>query len=362
MQIKKIAIIRLSALGDVIISASFLGWLGTFRAQGYEIEWFIDTRFADVIKDSPFIDKIHALDFKKMLKSLSGFFELKKYCKSCAKYEAVIDLQGLIKSSIVGKMLDSKRYVGFSFKGAREGIASFFYTQKVDISYHANILERNFALLKVGLNIESNLQNAIKLRKLGFSYDADSINLSLKNMLNSSQDCIKILFVLEASISEKIYPATSFINLANLLHNFLDSKGQKVTFFLTFKDNINAANEIFNALKLQNIESKMLNNLNFNDLKFVLTHIDFAIGGDTGLTYLAWALGVETISLYGNRFKQIDSKIDSKVSAKNMRNTNLNRILLGNPYLVSHTNTFEIASISPNEVFNLLEILIESKS
>jgi len=44
-------------------------------------------------------------------------------------------------------MLKSKNFIGFSKKGAREALASLFYTQRVEISYFENILKRNFEVL-----------------------------------------------------------------------------------------------------------------------------------------------------------------------------------------------------------------------
>lgn len=362
---------RLSALGDVIISASFLGFLGeikkaflTHKGETLRIEWFIDKRFADILVDSPVIDCLHVLDFKKNLRSISGLLSLKKYCKNCGEYDVVLDLQGLIKSGIVTKMLDSKEFIGFSFKSARESLASFFYSKKIHISYHANILERNFKLIIESIKIlepenghsnllQSDLKTALRLRKNGFSYNKNTLDSTLFKILENK--CYRILFVLEASIKEKIYPAKQFIELARKI-NTLDSIN--TTFFLTFKDNIDSANEIFNALKLENIECIKLHNLDFNSLKYMLSNMNCAIGGDTGLTYLAWALGVPTISLYGNKDSKNTESKDSKKnkkSSKNMRNTELSRILLGNPYLVSQSDNFEIESISPNDIFNVFK-------
>lgn len=460
----RLGIIRLSALGDVIISASFLGFLGEIKRRllesnvveisdfsnkdsinsssdfaakdsiesssnfsesssekGLKIEWFVDKRFSEILENSPVIDRLHALDFKGSLRSFKGLFSLRKYMKNCGRFDVVIDMQGLVKSSLVGKMLDSRHFVGFSWRGAREGAASFFYSTRVNISYHANILQRNFALIIESLRLlgldsmldsmDKTLQNcvnskvlshAINLRKNGFSFDETKINSALKSKIDSKN--FKILFVLEASIKEKIYPAKSFVELAKMIEKY-----KKATFFIAFKDNKNAANII--ESNLQN--TQRLQNLSFNELKFALSNMDCAIGGDTGLTYLAWALGCATITLYGNKNASnlqntsaqdsSDTKIDSKnaenmesnlqdskdlsknftessiennaknstksstniaakfstkKSSKNMRNTDLSRILLGNPYIVSNSDNFEIESISPNEIFKVFKTQI----
>lgn len=146
---KRIAIVRLSALGDVIVAASMLkGALKALQDKYGEvaIEWFVDERFAGILLDSPCIAHLHALPFKKWLKSPRGIYKILRYTRSCGEYDAVIDMQGLLKSALVGKTLRTRRFVGFSGKGCRESVASVFYTHKIDMPYDANILARNFAL------------------------------------------------------------------------------------------------------------------------------------------------------------------------------------------------------------------------
>ncbi len=56
--------------------------------------------------------------------------------------------------------------------------------------------------------------------------------------------------------------------------------------------------------------------------------------------------GTNCITLYGN---------NTESSGKNMRDTKLSRVLLGNPYVVSKGTNFEIASIEPREIFEVFK-------
>ena len=51
----KIAIVRLSALGDIIQSAIVLQFIKQFR-QDIEIHWFVDQRFKEILENHPHID------------------------------------------------------------------------------------------------------------------------------------------------------------------------------------------------------------------------------------------------------------------------------------------------------------------
>lgn len=58
----KVAIIRLSALGDVVVSAVFLPFLKQ-RYKGVKIHWFVDENFAPILKDAPHIDVVVVLEY-----------------------------------------------------------------------------------------------------------------------------------------------------------------------------------------------------------------------------------------------------------------------------------------------------------
>ncbi|RDU73085.1 lipopolysaccharide heptosyltransferase I [Helicobacter aurati] len=344
----RIAIIRLSALGDVIVSSSMLA--GLKLMQECQIEWFVDERFAGVLEHSPYITKIHSLPFKKLLKSLTGILNIRSYMKNCGQYDIVIDMQGLIKSACIGKCLMTKKFVGFSKEGCREWLASYFYTHKVSINYDANILERNFQVLfshmdkfqESPFDISKVLQ--VHSQSLGIHYrnlDSELMAIFRTNNHNDKKT-FKFLFILEASIPEKIYPIKNYALLASKLATFLpDSE-----FFLIWHDNLDNANNLLDMLKKQGLKGLKLPKLDLNALKFIMKQMDCVIGGDTGITHLAWAMGTPSITLYGN---------NNKTSSKNMRDTRIERVLLGNPYLVSTSNNFEISSISADSIFTLFK-------
>lgn len=344
----RIAIIRLSSLGDVIISSSMLAALKS--VQDCNIEWFVDERFAGVLEKSPCIQKIHKLPFQKMLKSLTGLVEIHSYAKNVGRYDMVIDMQGLIKSAGIGKCLETSKFVGFSKDGCREGMASYLYSHKVDISYDSNILERNFKVLFNHMSDfnESSmpLSKAVEMRSqsLGIGYnDLDSKILKIFQQYKETKEkTFKVLFILEASIPEKAYPIKNYASLARLIVRFIPSS----QLFLIWHDNPDKADDLLSMIKKQNIQVYKLPKLTINNLKFVMKQMDCVIGGDTGITHLAWVMGAPTITLYGNK---------SKTSGKNMRNTAIERVLLGNPYIVSRSNKFEIASISPDEILNTIK-------
>lgn len=352
----RIAIIRLSALGDVIISSSMLAALKAM--QDCRIEWFVDERFAGILEYSPCISKIHSLPFKKLLKNLGGMLEIRSYANNCGQYDMVIDMQGLIKSAGIGKCLQTRKFIGFSKRGCREGLASYLYSHKVDIAYDANILERNFKVVfsqmdkfkESPFDISRALQ--IRTQSLGVNYraiDSSLIDLFQNNNENEIEEkSLKFLFILEASIAQKVYPIKNYALLASKLGRFLPNS----QFFLIWHNDSDNADNLLKLLKKDNLKAFKLPKLDFNAVKFIMKQMDCVIGGDTGITHLAWAMGAPTITLYGN---------SQTTQGKNMRDTRIERVLLGNPYLVSSSDTFEISSINPDSIFTLFKHEIYEK-
>ena len=383
---------RLSALGDVIVSASLLcGALETLKNKygAVQIEWFVDEQFAGILCDSPCIAHLHALPFKKWLKSPRGIYKIWRYLHSCGEYSAVIDMQGLLKSAFVGKILCTKNFIGFSARGCRERIASIFYTHTVDIPYDANILVRNFTLLKSVFGENDSLQSLGNLESLEcaimespkfkrfieirgdsfginmkdlWQFSDEFLNSTLENHIPYANDSanslpnknltptkpLKFLFILEASIAAKMYPHTQYCLLAEILKAYY----QNIAIYIIWNSDEKGADTLHTMLKSRQICAIKLPRLDFNRIKFVLKNMDMVIGGDTGITHLSWAMGARNIVLLGNA---------PHTSGKNMSKTRLKRILLGNPFVLSTSGKFEIASIEPQRIFERIKMELEYK-
>ena len=67
----KVAIVRLSSLGDIIHSASLLPLLLESLKSTYAVtlHWYVDRIFSEILEDSPWIDKLIALPLKEAIAS-----------------------------------------------------------------------------------------------------------------------------------------------------------------------------------------------------------------------------------------------------------------------------------------------------
>ncbi len=335
----KIAIVKLSALGDIIVSAVFLAAIKE-RFTDAQIEWFVDERFSAILEHSPYIDKLHPIALKSALKTFNPLkiFKLFKSLRAY-EYDIIIDMQGLVKSALITQMLKAPKKVGFDYASAREGLSAFFYSQKVSIAYDEPILKRNFTLLSQALNLPKNeISEGLNSRFKVFSYQ-DSPKI---NALNLNQNKPKILFVLETSKINKTYPIERFKELALMLENF--------QICLLWHADEDKANALYGALKNQR-DVLLLPKLTLNEVKALLFKMDLIIGGDTGITHLAWALQKPSITLYGNtpmeRFK-LESPINVSLTA----NSNANY----------HKKDFSIQNIEPKKIKECVLNILKEKN
>ncbi len=334
----KIAIVRLSALGDIIVGAVFLAAIKECLPNA-QIEWFVDERFGAILEHSPYIDKLHPIALKSTLATFNPLkiFKLFKSLRAY-EYDIIIDMQGLVKSALITQTLKSPKKVGFDYASAREGLSAFFYSQKVSIAYDEPILKRNFTLLSQALNLPKNeISESLSSRAKVFSYQ-DSPKI---NALNLNQNKPKILFVLETSKINKTYPTERFKELALALENF--------QICLLWHADEDKANALYGALKNQR-DVLLLPKLTLNEVKALLFKMDLIIGGDTGITHLAWALQKPSITLYGNtpmeRFK-----LESPINVSLTGNSNANY----------HKKDFSIQNIEPKKIKECVLNILKEK-
>ncbi len=334
----KIAIVRLSALGDIIVGAVFLAAIKK-RFANAQIEWFVDERFSAILEHSPYIDKLHPIALKSTLTTFNPLkiFKLFKSLRAY-EYDIVIDMQGLIKSALITQMLKAPKKVGFDYASAREGLSALFYSQKVSIAYNESVLKRNFTLLSHALNLpQKEILEGLSSRSKVFSYQ-DSPKV---DALNLNKNKLKILFVLETSKINKTYPIERFKELALMLENF--------QICLLWHADEDKANALYGALKHQR-DVLLLPKFTLNEVKALLFKMDLIIGGDTGITHLAWALQKPSITLYGNtpmeRFK-----LESPINVSLTGNSNANY----------HKKDFSIQNIEPKKIKECVLNILKEK-
>lgn len=144
---------KLSAIGDVLMATPVARALRKANPEAY-IAWIVETKSADVVMGNPYLDEVIVWNRKGqggVIGFLKGLFQLGKQLRAL-KFDACIDLQGLIRSAVVSLVSGAPRRIGFA--DGEEG-SVFLYNEKYDPRPDdPNAQQRNLDLLKV-IGIES---------------------------------------------------------------------------------------------------------------------------------------------------------------------------------------------------------------
>ena len=326
----RIAIVRLSALGDIIQSMIILQFIKK-GLPNCEIDWVVDEKFSEIVKLNSLISNVITVNLNE-IKNQKNFFSLfstLKRLRKLEKYDYVFDIQGLIKSAVISRLIPSCKTIGYDKKSVRESLASSFYSEKYSIPYEKNVVERYCELIEKSLMIK--ITNRDILNKQPF--------FALERKKESKQKIVSI--VVGASFESKIYPLSNY----QVLVDNIDAK-----FICLWGNN----NEFTKAQEFSknNLNVEVSKKTSMKDLLDIICSSDLVIGGDTGPTHLAWANNIPSITLFGptpgNR-NVFQTKINLRVESTSTVNP-----------LKINKNDFSINEINPKYILEISKNLLSN--
>ena len=324
----KIAIVKLSSLGDIVHSMVALQFIKRSYPHSI-IDWVVEEKFKGLLENNPDLDNIYTVNLQKAKKRKSIFLLLKELRKirKLRDYDFVIDAQGLLKSAIVAKMISTKQNVGFDKKSIREPFASIFYNHKVSVSYDENSIDRNIKVICSPLNIILEDNDVF-----------DKKPFMISSLENKSPNGIYIVFVIGSTWESRNYPKEKYVEIANKL------KKKCLIIWGNEAEKIKA-----NWMALQSDFIEVAPKLKLDELKSILKNSALLIGNDTGPSHMAWAMNLPSIILFGptpvNRVYQTKINRVLKSSSK-VDHYNLNK------------NDFSIKEIKVNDIVKIAKELI----
>tara|TARA_B100000795_G_scaffold234012_1_gene193007 strand:- start:815 stop:1816 length:1002 start_codon:yes stop_codon:yes gene_type:complete len=331
----RIAIVKLSALGDIIHAMIVLQYIKKYNPS-IKIDWIVEKSYKNLLEFNPDINKVYTVNIKnaKKNKSIYSFLkELRKVSK-LEQYDLVIDMQGLIKSALVARLVPSKLTAGFDKASARESLASIFYNKKINFPYEKNIILKNIALIESVL-IKTKTENVQS--KVPFLYSSKKYFFDCISSINDN-----ILIVLGASYNAKVYPIEKLQEVIKKIDaNFIIIWGSKTEKYLA------------ELLKESAPESSITSKLSLDALASLISQMDLVIGPDTGPTHMAWALNIPSITLFG-----------PTPGYRNTLITSINKIIESDSYVNPNKinkKDYSIKTIKTSDIVNMANYLIGSK-
>lgn len=337
----KIAIIRLSALGDIIQSSIVLQLIKQAHPNS-SVDWFVDERFKGILEKHPLINKLYALPLKdrKIFKVLQILLNARKN-----RYDIVVDLQGLLKSAVIAKMVGANTF-GFDKNSLKESLASLFYRHKKAMKYSENIILRNVAL--IGFALEKDFGKDDILGKEPCFVADERVKKALVEKINFDDTKQNILIHTGSSAENKNYPKERFAILCQMIL----ARYKKAQIWLCWGNAKEKKNTQFILADVGSKQISLLPKLNLKELAALTQLCALVIGNDSGPTHLAFAMNKPSITIFG-----------ATPSYRNAYQTPINKVIDSGKYIsdTKHIDKsdFCIQNIDEKEIFTLCEGLLK---
>jgi heptosyltransferase-1 len=328
--INTIAIVRLSALGDIVNTALVLQFIHQHYPNA-KIEWITEALFAPLLENHPLLSRVHTINLKRLKKEkkLSLLKETIAQLRSLGDFDIIIDMQGLLKSAVVARLIGKSTH-GFDKNSSREALSSLFYKTSSFVPYEENIVKRNCFLAADALGFEitdTMIVNKKAIFPVTQSYD---FTHEKKN----------IAFVIGASWESKKYPKELVVEVCDeLKENCLLIWGNE------------AEKEEAAFIAKHSAFATLAPKLTLDALISYISGVDLLIGNDTGPTHMAWAQNIPSITLLGPTTSRMIYETPKNIGIKSPSKVNILKI---------DKNDFSIKEILPQTIVQKAKELLNN--
>ena len=156
---KRVLIVRLSALGDIVHALPVLNRLRDTFPEA-QIDWLVEENYAPALALAAGLTRRIIVRAKSdgtsgdpvMFAAGLGYVRAAKFLRS-QRYDAALDLQGLLKSAVWARASGAQRVIGFDRDHLREPLAASFYTDSVMPDVSGHVIRKNLSILHA-VNVE----------------------------------------------------------------------------------------------------------------------------------------------------------------------------------------------------------------
>jgi heptosyltransferase I len=278
----RVLIVRLSSMGDVVQTLPAL--TDATRAKpDARFDWAVAEPFAQIPAWHAGVDRVIPTALHRWgrnpLQSASG--EFKSFLKELRRrrYDAVVDLQGEMKSAFITKLAKGVRY-GHDAASVHERGAQLAYRKKFSIANDAHSIERMRQLLA---------------QSLSYSYEPLKLDYGIeRSRLPAQMLAIPqpyLVFLHATSWTSKNWPEEYWRELTN--------KAVSAGFHIVLPWGDEAERERALRIAQKNDSVIVLPQLSIADKASIIAGATATVGLDTGLSHIAAALSVPSVTLYG---------------------------------------------------------------
>lgn len=277
----RVLIVRVGAMGDVLHGLPAVSALRMRMPDTY-IGWAVDPRWAPLLTgdSNGVVNRVHSVPtmlWKKRpfsRETLQSLLGLRRQLRA-ERYDLCVDLQGTIRSAVIGKMSGARQYLGPAHP--REPEAAWLYDRKVQ-TRAASVIRQACELLSEAVG-ERLVPAAVQIPR------HDAADAWCRAHIGRPAGC---LLVPGAGWGAKQWPAKSFAEVGRALA----ANGERVLVNSARKDDP-LAQQVAEACGAERVVC------NVSEMISMVRISKLVVGGDTGPVHLAAALGRPTVALFG---------------------------------------------------------------
>jgi lipopolysaccharide heptosyltransferase I len=289
--IKKILIIRLSSLGDILFALPSLEALRKAFPDA-DISWVVEDRFASVLENHPHIDELIVMPRRQWKgRGLGALSPAWHFLRELGRrgFDLTIDFQGNLKSGMASLFARAPLRLGFARSECHEPNWLFTNRRRSLNGAIMHRIDRDLALLSlIGIDAE---------------YEPPSLHISDQDTQLAAEFIASLrgrgpLIVLQPGTSEwgrnKRWASRSFAALGDALCKDHDAR---VVVNWGSKSEKRTANELVASMTHE--ATVALPTENLLALGAFLKQADLLVGCDSGPAHLASLLGTKVVTLFG---------------------------------------------------------------
>ena len=288
---KKILVIRLSSIGDVLLTTPVVKILKDEFPHAF-FSFLVEDKSAGIISKNPHLDEVITFSKKELKRvacnkgKVSAFKYIINFIKKLnnKNFDLVIDLHSVFRSGIFSFFTFADIKIGF-----KKQLISLLYTERLKHLSKEHVVDEYLSTLKV---LDIDYKNAEKEFTINIP---DFKKNKIDKLFNkrSYEFKKKVAIVPSTSRAEKDWDETKFAKLADWL-----IKEKNIILFL-----LGSPSEKEKCLRIEEIMSQnpiiLAGKTDLIELAEVIRRLDLLITGDTAPLHIAMALKTKLVGLYG---------------------------------------------------------------
>ena len=293
---KKILIVRLGAIGDVVRTLPSLHLLRR-RFPEARIAWAVEEKAAEILEGHPGLDEMILVPRKKWSFLLKNPFtipkalaEIGKFLQSIRekKFDTVLDFHSSIKSGIISLATGADERIGYTARHSRE-MNFLFNNVRIPLRQkRISRMERNLTLLKhFGIEPDE--------IKADIAISGDDRNYIDDHLKRERLDDKKKAIIFPGASRRQTYKKWGAKNYAALAEMLIS----KTDFYAILAWGPGELEECKEIASMVNSKVHISPGTTLKQLAELIRRCDLFIGGDTGAMHISCAMGTPCLVVYG---------------------------------------------------------------